>query len=116
MAHRVFRASDGRDWQVWNVVPGAWRQNGWNGLEARRVERRSPDPVLAYTGPERRKADRRTEGCVVAPDLAAGWLTFECDAERRRLTPIPRGWADLADEELDRLREAAVPAPSRKLV
>ncbi len=28
----------------------------------------------------------------VSPGYAAGWLTFESDAERRRLTPIPPEW------------------------
>lgn len=31
---------------------------------------------------------------------ADGWLSFECDTERRRLCPIPGGWADAGEEEL----------------
>ncbi|WP_420125161.1 hypothetical protein [Longimicrobium sp.] len=36
----------------------------------------------------------------VRPQFASGWLAFECEAERRRLTPIPPEWADVADGEL----------------
>lgn len=36
----------------------------------------------------------------VRPQFAAGWLTFESPAERRRLAPVPEPWTDLADEAL----------------
>ena len=42
-----------------------------------------------------------------------GWLVFECDAERRRLAPIPGDWEELADEELERLCGVAVAVPAR---
>lgn len=42
-----------------------------------------------------------------------GWLVFECDAERRRLAPIPDDWEELADEQLERLCSAAVVVPTR---
>lgn len=29
---------------------------------------------------------------TVSPSFASGWLTFECSAERRRLSPIPPDW------------------------
>ena len=29
---------------------------------------------------------------TVSPTYAGGWLTFESDAERRRLAPIPPDW------------------------
>jgi hypothetical protein len=29
---------------------------------------------------------------TVSPSYAGGWLTFECDAERRRLAPVPPEW------------------------
>jgi hypothetical protein len=117
MAHRTFTGADGREWQVWNVVPGAWRQ-GWSGNELRTVDRRCPDPVLRYTGPERRVANRRTGSTAVAApvvtgDLAAGWVTFESGTERRRLTPIPDGWEDLPEAELAALCDRAVPVPRR---
>lgn len=30
----------------------------------------------------------------VRPRYADGWLTFECDSERRRLGPIPEAWIE----------------------
>lgn len=36
----------------------------------------------------------------VRPQFASGWLAFESEAERRRLTPIPPEWAEVADGEL----------------
>ena len=42
-----------------------------------------------------------------------GWLVFECDAERRRLAPIPGDWEELADEELERLCGVAAAVPAR---
>jgi hypothetical protein len=44
----------------------------------------------------------------VHPELTEGWLTFESEAVKRRLAPIPEGWADLDDETLARLCESAV--------
>jgi hypothetical protein len=44
----------------------------------------------------------------VDPQLAEGWLTFESAAEKRRLAPIPEGWADLDEETLVTLCDAAV--------
>lgn len=44
----------------------------------------------------------------VRPQFAAGWLTFECPAERRRLAPIPELWTEAADGELCELLERAV--------
>lgn len=53
---------------------------------------------------------------MVQPGYADGWLTFQCDGEKRRLAPIPTGWAELPDGQLTALwsRAAVVPAsPSR---
>lgn len=117
MAHRTFTGADGREWQAWNVVPGAWRQE-WSGPEHRVGDRRCPDPVLRYTGPERRVASRRTVSggsvAVVAAVLASGWLTFESGSDRRRLTPVPDEWDALPDAELDALCARAVPVPPRR--
>lgn len=42
---------------------------------------------------------RPTSGNV-RPELADGWLTFEREAIRKRVTPIPEGWAELPEDEL----------------
>lgn len=113
MPIRSFRADDGVTWQVWNVVPGR------PDVSERRVgyDRRSPDPVIRYTGPERRaNADRRKPPAFLSPHLATGWLAFECPTEKRRLTPIPQRWDELTDAELQRLCESANPvAPIQPL-
>ena len=37
---------------------------------------------------------------ALAEGFAAGWLTFECEEEKRRLAPIPEGWEHAADDRL----------------
>ena len=36
----------------------------------------------------------------VRAGYADGWLSFECLVERRRLRPVPEGWADAGEEQL----------------
>ena len=108
MPIRSFRTEDGVTWQVWNVMPGR------RDIPERRIgyDRRSPDPVIRYTGPERRAtADRRQPSPFLSPQLATGWLAFECPTEKRRLTPIPQQWEQLTDAELQRLCAAARHVP-----
>lgn len=104
MALRTFLSSKGVHWRVWSVIPGGREQD-----ERRRgYERRSPDPVLLYRGPERRgSSERRRAASLFASALAAGWLTFECATERRRLFPIPPGWDSCSITRLERLCEQA---------
>ena len=40
---------------------------------------------------------------------ADGWLGFESDRERRRLHPVPQGWADATDDDLRVWLGEAVP-------
>ena len=64
--------------------------------------------MLLHRGPERRgSAERRRAASLFASALAAGWLTFECPTERRRLFPIPPGWDVCSDARLERLCEQA---------
>lgn len=108
MPLRSFRSVSGVTWQVWSVIPGVSL-----GTERRTgYDRRSPDPVLRYTGPERRREDDRRRGpTFLSQSLQAGWLAFESPAERRRLAPIPPGWDRLCDAALERLCERAEPVP-----
>lgn len=113
MPIRSFRTAEGVLWQVWNVMPGR------RGVVERREshDRRSPDPVIRYTGPERRaREDRRRAQGFLSPHLATGWLTFECPTEKRRLAPIPQHWDLLSEADLQRLcetaRPVAVPPPT----
>lgn len=100
MPIRSFRSAEGVLWQVWNVVPGR------RDTTERRIgyDRRSPEPIFRYAGPERReKSDRRRPALLLSRQLATGWLAFECPTEKRRLAPIPQRWETFPDAELERL-------------
>jgi hypothetical protein len=43
----------------------------------------------------------------------AGWLAFQCDAESRRLMPIPSEWRSVSDQKLAQLAKAATPVPGQ---
>lgn len=104
MPIRSFRTADGVSWQVWNVLPGR------RDTERRIGYDRNPEPVFRYTGPERRQGeDRRHRPAFLSPQLATGWLTFECTTEKRRLAPIPQHWEQLPDAGLERLCRDAYP-------
>ena len=45
---------------------------------------------------------------------AAGWLGFESDAGRRRLHPVPQGWADAPDHQLWEYLRQALPVNVRQ--
>lgn len=109
MPIRSFRTAEGVQWQVWNVLPGRRDDERRMGYD-----RRSPDPVIRYTGPERRaKADRRNAAApFLSQHLQSGWLTFECPTEKRRLAPIPKLWEQLPEAELERLCGEARPVGS----
>lgn len=46
-------------------------------------------------------------------EFGHGWLTFDDGVERRRLAPVPEGWAEFADERLALLIRIAQASPSR---
>jgi len=46
-----------------------------------------------------------------APECRDGWLSFESENGRRRLTPIPKGWEDAALDRLELMCRAAEPIP-----
>jgi hypothetical protein len=106
MPIRSFRTADGVPWQVWNVLPGRRDEERRAGYD-----RRSPDPVFRYTGPERRSIhDRRHPAApFLSAHLQSGWLAFESPTEKRRLAPIPRAWETLSDDQLERLCGEARP-------
>lgn len=84
MAFRTFRDPDGREWQVWDVVPG------------REVN----------TGSRRHQ--------YLPPEMADGWLCFEAADQKRRLTPFPTGWDEQDDAFIHALCCAAQPVAARK--
>lgn len=94
MAHRQFKDSHGRDWDVWTVVP-------------ERAERRSR--TVAPEQPERRSAQDHEYRVPIGDQWARGWLAFETKGEKRRLAPIPDYWEVAPEDELERLLERASP-------
>jgi hypothetical protein len=82
MAIRVFSDPDGREWQVWDVVPN-----------------RELEP-----GSRRRH--------YLPPEMAEGWLCFEAADQKRRLTPFPADWEQKDDDFMNLLcRSAEVVTP-----
>lgn len=48
-----------------------------------------------------------TKPDTLAAEWREGWLTFERGADRRRLAPIPKGWAEAAASRLELMCRAA---------
>jgi hypothetical protein len=98
MAHREFIDSRHVTWDVWDVYPTLGDRRG--SLADRRhfiretVERRT---MLGAAG------------LRVSPQYTHGWLAFQSEHDRRRLAPVPDGWEELDEAELERLCQAATP-------
>lgn len=84
MAFRTYRDLDGREWQVWDVIPS-----------------RESDPGSRSS-------------TYLPPAMADGWLCFEAADQKRRLSPCPPGWEERDDAEIDALRRAAHPVAARR--
>lgn len=105
MGYRVFRDSQGTEWQAWDVVPQL--------TERREIERRMRSIAIDHAD-RRRAADRRVikgRRPMLTAGLDGGWLCFEHGGEKRRLTPIPSDWMRCTSEELERYCRAAKRAP-----
>lgn len=102
MASREFAGADGRRWTVWYVTPW-WGER--RSSPARRLEQRG-------TAAERRQPDAARGRAVprfeISSALARGWLCFQHEDEKRRLTPVPPGWERMSDLGLEALCERAV--------
>ena len=118
MPHRAFTDATGVLWQVWEVIPqwsdrrtGVARRDAADRAEAAAVrdQRRVPD--------RRRGLPDRLPRIRLGNGLDGGWLAFESDRERRRLSPIPSGWEQASESELERLcQRAAAAAVPRRLI
>ena len=84
MAFRTFRDPEGREWQVWDVVPSRELESG----------------------------SRRHH--YLPPEMAEGWLCFEAANEKRRLTPFPADWEARDDAYIHALCRAAAPVTARR--
>ena len=99
MPYRTFEDSAGAEWRVWDIVPR---------LSERRVgkpvERRMEIKPISFA--DRRREQRRLPQAPVARarlrgTYAQGWLCFESDYEKRRLSPIPDDWTTCDDDRLE---------------
>jgi hypothetical protein len=116
MPHRNFVDRDGIQWNVWDTRP-QWADRRVN--PDRRVTPVDDDTVDPPVLERRRCADRRqgvSDGLrrvKLGGGMSGGWLTFESERERRRLSPIPAGWEDAPQNELAGLCARAAAAHSR---
>jgi hypothetical protein len=105
MGYRIFRDSQGTEWQAWDVVPQL--------TERREIERRVQSAPVEHADrrrePDRRIIKGRRPGLTAGLD--GGWLCFENAREKRRLTPIPADWIRCPAEALERYLQAAKRAP-----
>src|SRR5829696_3145870 len=83
MSMRVFRDPDGREWQVWDVVPSRELESGSHRHH------------------------------YLPPEMAEGWLCFEAADQKRRLTPFPADWEQKDDDFMDLLCRSAEPVVRR---
>ena len=97
MPYRTFVDSTGTDWQVWDIVPRLSERRSEDGTD-RRLE------VTPIRFADRREENRRlaeTRRAVLRGNYAHGWLCFDSNNEKRRLTPIPWDWTTCSDERLE---------------
>ncbi|MBV9772336.1 MAG: hypothetical protein JO040_00200 [Gemmatimonadetes bacterium] len=85
MALRTFVDADGVEWTAWETIPQT---------------RLSQDGRAAL---------------AVSEGFEQGWLSFECVECKRRLAPIPEGWATCPEPELLQFLLVAVPVTRRTL-
>lgn len=107
--HRTFLDDLSRLWNAWDVIP-AWG-------ERRTSNRRERAKLPGARVVDRRMQDRRRlRGLRIAlpPRLAQGWIAFEHADERRRVAPIPAGWAELPESALRELWREAEHLPPRR--
>ncbi|MGH7637153.1 MAG: hypothetical protein ACREOK_05835 [Gemmatimonadaceae bacterium] len=99
MPYRTFEDSAGAEWRVWDIVPRLSERRVGTASD-RRVE------IKAISFADRRREQRRTPQAPVARarlrgTYAQGWLCFENDYEKRRLSPIPDDWTTCDDDRLE---------------
>lgn len=84
MPMRSFIAPDGEHWRVWRVVPDH--------------------------SPSERGGIRARAAGLFSPGMETGWLCFESESAKRRLTPPPADWDTCAEDRLVRHWYRATPA------
>lgn len=101
MPLREFEDEEGAIWRVWDVHP----QLGVLPAEGFGMERRTRDvPELILERRHRRPPESKPGG---------GWLVFDSEEEKRRLSPVPPDWEACPVDRLMEYWERAEPAPKR---
>ena len=57
----------------------------------------------------RRQGNEEDNWAYLPRGFRAGWLCFESDAGKRRLSPVPDGWKSLDSSDLERMMRRAMP-------
>ena len=102
MSYRTFLDTTGKRWEVWLVTPAA--------AERRKIDRRASSSG-SFEADRRRAPDRRRSpfrrSVTVASEFSNGWLCFESEGEKKRLAPVPVGWAEAGPDRLATWLQAA---------
>ena len=62
----------------------------------------------------RRQGNEEDNWAYLPRGFRAGWLCFESDAGKRRLSPVPDGWKSLDSSDLERMMRRAIPVVRAK--
>ena len=108
MPYRTFQDSTGTEWQVWDIVPRLSERRTSSPVD-RRIE------VRPISFADRRREQRRVPQAPVARarlrgTYAQGWLCFESDLEKRRLSPIPDDWTTCSERRLEEYSKRGEPS------
>jgi hypothetical protein len=57
----------------------------------------------------KKQGSEKTQWSYLPEQFGSGWLCFESDLSKRRLSPVPANWRDSSDHELQRLLQQAQP-------
>jgi hypothetical protein len=57
----------------------------------------------------KRQGSEKTQWTYLPEQFGSGWLCFESDTAKRRLSPIPVNWRESTDQDLHRLLQQAQP-------
>ena len=110
MPYRLLVDSTGAEWQVWDIVPRMRERR--HDLHDRRAQIATipfaDRRASAASDTRRRSLVRRG---LLRGTFAQGWLCFENEREKRRLTPIPKDWTVCSDEQLEGYLRGAESAP-----
>lgn len=57
----------------------------------------------------KRQSNSKDRWSYLPEEFGDGWLCFESDVSKRRLTPVPPRWREYGDDELERMLGQALP-------